>query len=75
MKLKYIVFDDGLNEVMVIFPALTKHDVVAQNLNVISAGFINLAMGECYGNSFSLKKESRKHEDSRIFQQQFGECK
>ena len=71
MDLKYFVFDDGLNEVMVIFPSITKHDIVAQNLNVVSAGFIDLTKGECYGKSIGLRKESRPERDSKIFQTQY----
>lgn len=76
MDTKYIVYHDGISEVMVIFGELAKHSVIANgiDMDVISAGFLMISYGgvtsldksirvTCYGKSTSLNIESRPKED------------
>lgn len=75
---KYIVYDTPLNEVMIIFGATQQHADIAHQLGVrddiISAGFLSIGLketdGDCdvsaYGDSLSLRVESRPVEDSRL---------
>jgi len=70
---KYIVVnnDSILTEHMIIFPAMISHEAMALAMklmllpNVISAGFIDEFM-QCYGESFTLKKQSRKDIDTLL---------
>jgi len=62
MKMKYIIIDNGLAEVIIVFPDLVQHGNVAMGFDkVVSAGFIIMTDGnyQCYGSSFSLKINSR----------------
>jgi len=66
-KIKYVVFDNGLVEDMIIFSDLTQHADVARGLEVVSAGFIQIFDGVCcYGDSISLGVKSRPEEDEKI---------
>lgn len=68
---KYIVWDDGLNEVPIIFPSTVTHKDMARPFrgNIVSAGFVmfgveaGLPIAYAYGKSESLNIDSRK-EDS-----------
>ena len=71
MKLKYIVIDCMGHEVMIVFHIMINHSDVACGLGAISAGFISAGYG-CYGESKSLKLESRGQTDWRIFQSSYG---
>lgn len=67
MKTKYIVFDNGLIDDMLIFSDMQTHDFIARGLHVISAGFLSVYNNKvsCYGESFSLKLQARP-EDEKI---------
>lgn len=65
MKQKYIIIDDGFNDVIVVFPDIIQHSVIAGDHKVVGAGFIDMSNGKCYGNSYSLGVSSRP-EDTKI---------
>lgn len=68
-KTKYIVFDDGRFEDIVIFSELQEHRDMARGLPgvVVSAGFIQVDDDcHCYGKSLSLKVESRPERDAQL---------
>lgn len=74
-KVKYITFDTGLIDDIVIFSDMQQHAEIARGLpgTPISAGFISIGVNQdyeiqvkCYGNSISLKLESRPEEDERL---------
>ena len=75
-EMKYIVYDNGWSDIPIIFPVVISHDQMAFNLpgasrdNIIAAGFCQIIDGEicCYGESTTLKKQSRP-EDSQIINQ------
>lgn len=76
-KAKYIVFEDQLSclEEMLIFSSLLQHADVARRMGCepIAAGFIELINGEpvCFGESISLKIESRSKIDSEVAKRLF----
>jgi len=70
---KYIVYDSGLCEEMIIFGNTLQHADVARAMGVtpLSAGFLNIGIDEnnevsvrAYGESISLKLESGEHDTS-----------
>lgn len=70
MGTKYIITEDNLP---VVFSDLQQHSNVAYALfpgkNIIGAGFVSVAYNgyyECYGESVSLKVQSRGDKDSDI---------
>jgi len=76
---KYIVYDNGIHEVGLIFPAFLQHSdmaaAVSKGSEVVGAGFVSFytktgeygpeVVCEAYGQSVSLNTTSRK-EDSEI---------
>jgi len=71
--MKYVVFDSLR---FVIFPDFVSHDTFA-HLKPTSAGYVKFSteidewgeeaiIANCYGDSFSLKIESKKEEDNRV---------
>ena len=56
--MKYIIVDDGLNDVPYIFPEHVEHTLMASWVHgkVVSAGFISIADNkfQCYGRSAGL---------------------
>ncbi len=62
-KLKYIVFDTGFCEMIVVFPNAAQHrDFAVMPWTVVSAGFVRQTNGgfwQCYGESISLGVKSR----------------
>ena len=70
---KYVCFQNGYGEHIVIFPNLMQHANMVFNLGVmgrpISAGFINKDL-VCYGESTSLKLKARE-EDTEIVKEMF----
>lgn len=79
MEKKYIVVSTMFSEQIIIFSSVIDHKTVAGNMNVISAGFVDILCtrdknkhGEyylkikthCYGESKTLKLSSRPKEDS-----------
>jgi len=80
MESKYIVFDEindypvSPSDVMVIFPNFVNHSTIAKKIggDILSAGFVDISTGRCYGKSTSLKTGSREV-DSKIFKNQFGD--
>jgi hypothetical protein len=77
MKIKYIIVNAGFGtEAPILFSELLKHNEVAGNRQVISAGFVQIHAEEkdgeqvfvatCYGESTSLDIQSRPEEDSKI---------
>lgn len=73
---KYIIYDDGLNDVAVIFPNHVNHNNMAMMLGCkpISAGFVEIdgtksddPQAVAFGHSVSLGLKSRP-EDSKIIQ-------
>lgn len=71
MKAKYICVDNGLNDVIMIFPDLIQHADMFYSGKLVSAGFINPLTMRCYGKSISLNIESRP-EDTDIARRQYG---
>jgi hypothetical protein len=69
MRMKYVVVDDGLNDLVIVFPEMMEHSRM-QHLpgTILSAGFIAVVDGKwsCYGKSVSLGLESRPKEDSKL---------
>lgn len=63
MKAKYVVYDRGGIELMIIFSGLERHDEMTRGIRwpVVSAGFIEWYDGELYcgGKSESLGIDSR----------------
>lgn len=73
LRCKYIVVDNGLLEVIIVFPDILQHRDVAQSFgDVVSGGFITKEDEFiCYGESISLGLKSRR-EDTDIANQQLG---
>jgi hypothetical protein len=73
MKIKYITFDTGLYDCIVIFPAYTKHSEIGSLGKLLGAGFIEVVDGKwnCYGESVSLDIKSRP-EDTIIANEHIG---
>lgn len=75
MSFKYIMLNDGLHDIPIIFPDRLVHESVAssllqheehKNLKVVSAGSVDIGLDcSCYGKSETLKLESRP-EDGRV---------
>lgn len=82
--MKYIIYDNGLNDVPVIFPEYIGHNEMVDSLvikkeNLISAGFIRFESYlsrdfklHCYGNSQSLGIDSRGNVDTQLIRILFG---
>ncbi len=71
MIAKYILVEDNsFIPYVYIFSSIENHvDVfvrVASGKNLISAGFIDLSIMQCYGESISLKVKSRPEDDDII---------
>lgn len=73
MKIKYITFDTGLIEAIIIFPEYVMHRDIGIQGEILGAGFIEVIDGQwnCYGESISLKVKSRP-EDSKIANKYIG---
>lgn len=71
--MKYVVFDNGLSDVPMVFPGIEKHSDIALRFNwpVLSGGFVRVVNDQvvCYGESISLNVKSRPEEDARLIQQ------
>jgi len=71
MKKKYITFDTGFCNAIIVFPAVLYHRDMNVNGTILGAGFITLSKTgdtyrwHCYGDSVSLNVKSRA-EDSEI---------
>lgn len=73
MRVKYIVVDNGLHDVMIMFSDLLQHaDFKGSFYNIVSAGFINPETLSCSGKSISLGLGSRP-EDTELARRQFRE--
>ena len=70
MKLKYVIIDHGYAEIPIIFPEFLTHAEVATwyREKVVAGGFCYFDSEEysCYGESISLKVQSRGKKDSEI---------
>ena len=73
MAMKYICFDNGMFDEIVIFTDNNDHRQFALDKgitenNILSAGFVTYYSDglECYGTSISLKKNSRGKEDTDL---------
>lgn len=70
MEKKYIVVKEMFSENIIIFSSVLDHKTVAGNMNVVSAGFINIDikrgndLAHCYGMSKTLGIKSRPGEDT-----------
>ncbi len=67
---KYIAWDNGMFDTIIIFDATMTHMTVAHNLcikgdSVIGAGFVSSNL-QCYGESVSLNKKSRNDPDTKL---------
>ena len=85
-KMKYIIVDNGMYETPVIFGEEMDHAQMASDLipmasdafefkkKVVSAGFVCFSTDGlyCYGQSVSLKLESRPKEDAAIINRMIG---
>lgn len=77
---KYIVFEEiysypcVCDMPMIIFPAMIDHSLVAKMMKAkpISAGFVDIENGICYGISTSLDLKSNPERDSKLFQLQIN---
>lgn len=67
MKIKYITFDTGYTEAIIVFPFILMHRDIQVPGTVLGAGFIELDNNKwiCYGESVSLNVKSRV-EDTKI---------
>lgn len=74
---KYIVFNFGSLEDMIIFSGLQQHVNIAHKMRltgeVVSAGLLRLSKDGpiCYGDSLSLNTSSRPDEDTKIARRLF----
>ena len=70
-KTKYITFDNGLVDTIIIFPEFTQHRAIDLPGKILGAGFISYSDNswKCYGESISLNVKSRP-EDSIIANKQ-----
>jgi hypothetical protein len=61
MNIKYITFNTGSYDSIVIFPKYTKHSEIGILGTILGAGFIEVVDGKwvCFGESVSLKTKSR----------------
>lgn len=69
-NMKYIVFNNGMNDIPIIFPNFIEHNVMAEKFTPwtpIRAGFIAFDWDgglNCYGDSFTLKLKSNSKIDN-----------
>jgi hypothetical protein len=78
---KYIVFEEMydypclISMPMIIFPASINHSTIAKKMECepISAGFVNIKSGSCYGISTSLNIKSNPEIDNLLFKSQYKE--
>lgn len=71
---KYIVFNTGYIEQMIIFPAIMDHDKIAklfEPYKSISAGQVSLEDKACFGESLTLGISSRKQIDTNLLRKLF----
>lgn len=62
IRTKYITFDNGTIDTIVIFPEISQHrDIDLLDSKILGAGFIEMVNGswKCYGESISLAVKSR----------------
>lgn len=77
-NMKYIIFDNGMNDFPIIFPNFIEHLAIAQmhsEWTPIRAGFIAFDWDgglNCFGNSFSLKLESNSEIDNKLINKALG---
>lgn len=72
--LKYIRIKGGISgsfPAILVFPSFLSHAEAAAGREVISAGFVNENVWECYGRSDSLGLDSRP-EDTALLRAMFG---
>ena len=79
-RFKYVMFDDVLSDLPVLFPEHCSHDLMAQRIGlpVLSAGMVEMQSNPegpgiaaiCYGDSISLGVSIRAV-DSKIIEKQF----
>jgi hypothetical protein len=71
---KYVRFDNGLNDVIVIFPNFVEHSTVSIPGTAVSAGFIDFdpvgGLHSCWGESVSMGLSAHP-DDSKFAQKQF----
>jgi hypothetical protein len=76
---KFIVIDTyTAGPAMFIFPSFVPHNVMAlrlenEGVEVLSAGFVQLAQGHCYGRSTSLDVGARFEDDVLLRRQMYGD--
>lgn len=75
-RAKYIILENSMLEVPIIFPMHVKHCDMAhmfRGINVLSAGFVQLQEGQlvAFGESLTLKIQSRP-EDTALLQRILG---
>lgn len=77
-KTKYITFDNGLIDTIIVFPEFTQHSHISiHHSNILGAGFIDImedGSWKCFGESISLNVKSRP-EDTKIANEQFPKFK
>lgn len=81
MKMKYIMFSDGVIDFPYMFSDVEQHTSVAARLGglerpIVGAGFVHIDFRTrkyiCYGTSIGLNIDSRKDIDSAIFNKYAG---
>lgn len=71
-KMKYIIYDTGMYDSVIIFDHITQHVDMAQKMyaidSVVSAGFVRIVDGkfECFGRSVSLDINSRSDDSAYV---------
>lgn len=67
MQTKYLIFDNGLIDYIVVFPEGVQHADMDGDGQAVSAGFIRInedtKLWECYGESVSLDLASRAEDN------------
>ena len=70
LQMKYVVVDNGLYDLPVIFPETVLHNEMAFKIGgmPLRAGFVKVRDGEviCYGESISLDLKSDPVEDAKL---------
>lgn len=80
MAMKYICYDNGLLDIIIVFPDMIDHSDMLYDLNInpdkiLSAGFVttgNENGTSCYGMSVSLKTQSRGEIDTKLLRKYLG---
>jgi hypothetical protein len=69
--MKYLIIKDGFDrETAILFDEILNHNTIAKNYPIISAGFCSIKninqITVCWGNSTTLRKNSRGDIDAKI---------